>query len=237
MIDKVATYFLLYIIYSFIGWMIEVVCKFIQKHRFINRGFLIGPICPIYGKGSLLIIFLLSPYKSRPILLFVMAILICSILEYFTSYLMEVVFKTRWWDYSTKKFNINGRICLGTMIPFGILGCLLVYLINPFLINIISFWDIKMIKILALVVFMLYLIDNILSFNIIFKIRDTITNIEKDSTEEISNKVKLVFQKRGGLYRRLINAFPNMMSPKERLLAIKAKINADLEKFDVRKKK
>ena len=229
--------FSLFIIYSFIGWIIEVFWSLFVHKKLVNRGFLIGPYCPIYGIGCLLLIILLNRFKSNVIVLFFMSIVVCSFLEYFTSYLMEVVFKTRWWDYSTKKFNINGRICLGTMIPFGILGCFLVYLINPFLINIISFWDIKMIKILALVVFMLYLIDNILSFNIIFKIRDTITNIEKDSTEEISNKVKLVFQKRGGLYRRLINAFPNMMSPKERLLAIKAKINADLEKFDVRKKK
>ena len=210
----------------------EVICKLIEKHRFINRGFLIGPICPIYGRGALLIILLLNPYKAKPILLFCMAIIICSILEYFTSYIMEVIFKTRWWDYSTKKFNINGRICLNTMLPFGILGCVVTYIINPFFINILSLIDLSILKIIALILFTIYLIDNILSFDIIFKLRNTISNIEKDSTEEISKKVRLIFQKRGGLYKRLVNAFPNMLSPKERLIALKNKVNKEIEKLD-----
>ena len=225
------TYFLLYLIYSFIGWSIEVIDKLFEKHRFINRGFLIGPICPIYGKGALLIIFLLNPYKDNPILLFFMAIIICSILEYFTSYIMEKIFKTRWWDYSYTKYNINGRICLNTMIPFGLLGLVGVYLINPFLLNMLSYISPTYLKIIAIILLVIYLIDYILSFDIIYKLRDTITNVEKDSTEEISLKVKKVFSKKGVLYKRLINAFPSMLSTKERLLLIKNKINQELEKI------
>ena len=225
------TYFLLYLIYSFIGWSIEVIDKLFEKHRFINRGFLIGPICPIYGKGALLIIFLLNPYKDNPILLFFMAIIICSILEYFTSYIMEKIFKTRWWDYSYTKYNINGRICLNTMIPFGLLGLVGVYLINPFLLNMLSYINPTYLKIIAIILLVIYLIDYILSFDIIYKLRDTITNVEKDSTEEISLKVKKVFSKKGVLYKRLINAFPSMLSTKERLLLIKNKINQELEKI------
>ena len=232
MLDTIITYFLLFIIYSFVGWLMEVTLQFIEKHRFINRGFLIGPICPIYGGGALLIIILLSPYKTKPVLLFIMAIIICSILEYFTSYIMEVVFKTRWWDYSDKRFNINGRVCLNTMLPFGILGCVVCYLINPFFLNILSLIDMNILRVITLILFIIYLIDNILSFDIILKLRNTITNIERDSTEEISKKVRAIFLKRGGLYKRLVNAFPNMLSPKERLLALKSRINKELEKID-----
>ena len=83
------TLFLLFMLYSIMGWLLEVTCKLIEKHKFINRGFLIGPYCPIYGHGAILMILLLIKYQSDPLLLFTMSIVICSILEYFTSYFMK----------------------------------------------------------------------------------------------------------------------------------------------------
>ena len=132
MFDNFCYYFLLFIIYSFMGWLMEIIDNIIVKHKIVNRGFLLGPYCPIYGFGCLSLIFFLSNYKSDPIILFFMAIVICSILEYSTSYIMEKLFKLRWWDYTDKKFNINGRICAETMIPFGLLGTLVICIINPF---------------------------------------------------------------------------------------------------------
>lgn len=88
----------------------EVVCKLIQFRRFINRGFLIGPYCPIYGFGSVLIGLLLSRYAGEPLVVFILAMVVCGTLEYVTSYLMEKLFHARWWDYSDKRFNLNGRI-------------------------------------------------------------------------------------------------------------------------------
>ena len=129
----ISSYFLLFIIYSNLGWLMEVTLKSIELKKFINRGFLIGPICPIYGYGCLLIIILLKNFTSNIVLLFFSSVIICSILEYLTSYIMEKLFKARWWDYSRRKYNINGRICLNTMIPFGLLGCLMMYVVNPFL--------------------------------------------------------------------------------------------------------
>ena len=123
-------YFLTFIIYSFVGWIMETLFCFFVTKKMVNRGFLIGPICPIYGVGCMLLIFLLNKYINQPIALFALSIIVCSILEYFTSYIMEKLFKVRWWDYSDKKFNINGRICLETMVPFGILGTLIVYFMN-----------------------------------------------------------------------------------------------------------
>ena len=131
----VRIYFLLFIIYAVAGWIMEVTCKLIQYKRFINRGFLIGPYCPIYGYGALLITFLLGRYKYDALVLFVMAIVVCGTLEYLTSLVMEKMFKARWWDYSQRKFNLNGRVCLGTIIPFGILGLMVTYVTNPFLLG------------------------------------------------------------------------------------------------------
>ena len=132
------TYFLLYFIYSTIGWILEVGLAFYEHKKFINRGFLIGPYCPIYGVGCLLLTILLSKYINEPGVIFALSIFICATLEYLTSYLMEKIFKLRWWDYSNMKFNINGRICLETLIPFGIIGVLVVKYISPFLINTIN---------------------------------------------------------------------------------------------------
>lgn len=231
MFDKICFLFLLFLIYSFLGWFMEVTLQFIEKKRFVNRGFLIGPYCPIYGWGCLAIILLLYKYKDDFLTLFCMAIVICSILEYSTSFIMEKVFHTRWWDYSDKKFNINGRICLDTMLPFGILGCFVLYIMNPFFTNILNHFPTPVLNITACILFIIFLIDNIISFKVILKIRTTIRNVEKDATEEITRKVKSILTKQGILYRRLINAFPTIKNTKEYLVNLRKKIDEDINKF------
>ena len=124
--------------YSFIGWFMEVACKFYEQRKFVNRGFLLRPICPIYGYGVILIILLIGNSNNDILSVFLKSIQICSVLEYLTSYIMEKIFKARWWDYSQKKFNINGRICLETTIPFGIAGTIAVYIVNPFFVKMIG---------------------------------------------------------------------------------------------------
>ena len=103
---NVSVYFILFIIYAMIGWCIEIINGLIQTKKFVNRGFLIGPYCPIYGVGGILITLLLSKYYDDPIVLFFMGIAVCGILEYLTSYIMEKFFKARWWDYSKRKFRL-----------------------------------------------------------------------------------------------------------------------------------
>ena len=230
-------YFLLFLIYSFIGWLIEVIGKLIEKHKFINRGFLVGPICPIYGHGCILMILTLSRYKDNPLTLFIYAIFICSLLEYFTSYFMEKIFKTRWWDYSTKKFNLNGRICAETMIPFGILGTLVICVINPIFEYLLNLFNFETIKITAIVLFILYIIDYTISLIIMFGFKGTLKTVEKDGTEEITKKVKDILINKNVLYKRLVEAFPNFMNPKERLLLIKARVEKELKKYMKKDKK
>ena len=235
--NEIYYYFLLFLIYSFIGWLIEVIGKLIEKHKFINRGFLVGPICPIYGHGCILMILTLSRYKDNPLTLFIYAIFICSLLEYFTSYFMEKIFKTRWWDYSTKKFNLNGRICAETMIPFGILGTLVICVINPIFEYLLNLFNFETIKITAIVLFILYIIDYTISLIIMFGFKGTLKTVEKDGTEEITKKVKDILINKNVLYKRLVEAFPNFMNPKERLLLIKERVEKELKKYMKKDKK
>ena len=118
-------YFLLFITYSFIGWIIEIIDRFKVNKKIVNRGFLIGPYIPIYGSCAIVMVLLLHSVKS-PTILFLSCILIASIGEYLTSYIMEKVFHARWWDYSDYKFNLNGRICLINCLGFGVLGFILI---------------------------------------------------------------------------------------------------------------
>ena len=98
MFDIIKIYFLLFLIYSFFGWCMEVCVSLIERKKFVNRGFLLGPYCPIYSSGAILISILLNKFINTPIILFAMAILVCGILEYLTSFFMEKIFRLRWWD-------------------------------------------------------------------------------------------------------------------------------------------
>ncbi|MDD4571479.1 MAG: hypothetical protein PHN47_03215 [Clostridia bacterium] len=131
MTEQILNYYSYLLIYAFIGWCSECTyCSIPEKH-FINRGFLNGPLCPIYGFGALLIIVLLMPFSIEPVLVFFLGILVTSALEYFTSYFMEKIFHAKWWDYSTYPYNLNGRICLKNSFFFGIMCLIAIYLLHP----------------------------------------------------------------------------------------------------------
>ena len=204
--EKLVTYFLLLMIYSFLGWLMETIYVFILTKKFVNRGFLIGPICPIYGYGVLGILLLIGNTKPDILSVFLKSILICSLLEYFTSYFMEKIFKARWWDYSKRKFNINGRICLETMLPFGILGTT-IYFVNPLLLKVLNLISPTIKLIVAIILFVLYLTDNIISFNIMNKIKNEIKKQRIDNTEFIKKHVNKWLEKNTILYRRIKNAY------------------------------
>ncbi len=209
MIREIEQYIALFFIYSFAGWLMEVIRVSKKEKKFVDRGFLIGPYCPIYGYGVLLITILLRKYTDDIIVTFFMSLIICGILEYLTSYLMEKIFKARWWDYSDRKFNINGRICLENLIPFGIGGCIIVYIINPFLLGIIDFVPDIIMHILLTFLLIGYITDLIVSLKIILNLKIVKKEL-KDNTDEISEKVKKIILRKSRLYRRLVNAFPRI---------------------------
>ncbi len=204
---SLAMYFILFIIYSTVGWFLETMFCFYKTKKLVNRGFLIGPVCPIYGIGCAAIIFFLSRYKNDVVTLFVMAAVICTILEYLTSYIMEKLFKARWWDYSDKKFNVNGRVCGENTIAFGLLAVLMVRYINPFVLSILNHLSRIQINSIAIILSVLLFTDCLMSFRIINGFKKTASSVKKDSTEEITKKVREILVKRGGFYKRLVSAF------------------------------
>ena len=113
--------YLVFIICSFVGYFLEVLWIYIGTKKIVNRGFLSGPVIPIYGIGALLILFCLLRYYDDPVVVFVFGIIITSCLEYFTSFILEKIFHNKWWDYSNKRYNLNGRICLRNSFAFGVL--------------------------------------------------------------------------------------------------------------------
>lgn len=126
---------ILFIIYSFIGYVCEVIYVSFNTKRVVDRGFLYGPICPVYGFGGLLVIFLLKPVSNTIFPLFLSAVFVTSLLEYFTGWILEILFDTKWWDYSEKKLNLHGRVCLLNSVLFGIMSLIAVHFIHPFLLS------------------------------------------------------------------------------------------------------
>jgi len=203
-------YFLAFILYSFVGWCAEVVLGFIVHKKFINRGFLLGPYCPIYGCGMMLIVLLLKDYTDNFLVLFILSMVICLVLEYITSYLMELIFKARWWDYSDKKFNINGRVCLEYALLFGIGGTVVMYIVHPFVMNIVSKFSGLILLIVGSILLVGFIIDNIISFDAISKINKFEFKEYKDNTEDITNMIKDYLGNYSYMTKRLTKAFPNV---------------------------
>ena len=217
MIQNIETYVLLFTIYSIMGWLMEVVLGLIQHHKFVNRGFLIGPYCPIYGFGGVAITLLLGNFMQTmekvslldSIWISTIVIMcICGTLEYVTSYLMEKLFHARWWDYHRFKLNINGRICLETLLPFTIIGQIILRYGNPVFLGLIGNINQPWLHIITIIIICIFATDASVSYNIIHSFKK-ISNEAKDNTEEITKKVKEIISKtwRG---RRLVSAFPNV---------------------------
>ncbi|HAT4263415.1 TPA: putative ABC transporter permease [Clostridium perfringens] len=177
-------YNILYIIiYSFLGWCCEVIYCYILDHKFTNRGFLNGPLCPVYGFGAFFVLTFLDLYKRNLILVFILGIVITSILEYVTSFLLESIFHTKWWDYSKHKFNIHGRVCLLNSTLFGILSVILVEFINPIIVDFVSKFPKKIIFLITIILLTLIAIDLIVTVQAMIKLNANLYNLQNLSKE------------------------------------------------------
>lgn len=201
-------YFLLFFFCSVLGWLMEVTCKLIQFRRFINRGFLIGPYCPIYGFGAVFVTWLLSDFSASPVAVFGLAVLICGTLEYLTSYLMEKLFHARWWDYSQKKFNLNGRVCADTLLPFGLLGLTMIYFVKPWFFGLLGRVPDATLHWISYGLLAILLSDVVVSTLVLSKIRKHTNLSEKDDTEAITKSVREALVNESALVRRILRAFP-----------------------------
>jgi len=188
-INYIETLILLFFTYSFAGWVMESIGGIFVVKKFINRGFMIGPLCPVYGVGVVIITVLLGKYANDFVALFVLATVLCGFLEYMTSYVMEKMFNARWWDYTNRRFNINGRVCLENLCAFGIAGSVILRYINPFFISLYDKVPERIRHIITGILFFTFIIDFTISFRIIFSFKGE-TYAKMDNTEEISSKVK-----------------------------------------------
>ena len=189
-----------------------------------------GPWCPIYGFGAVFISLLLSRHAEDPLAVFGLAILICGILEYSASYMLEKIFHARWWDYSTKKFNLNGRVCADTLLPFGLLGLLLVYAITPVMFSCFDLLSETMIQIICLSLSLLFLADITISTTTLVKIRVHAGKLNGDSTEKITNEVRSVLAEKSALVRRMMRAFPEARLYEGKIIMIRREKRLQLRK-------
>ena len=168
-----------------------------------------------------------------------LAMVVCGTLEYLTSYVMEKLFHARWWDYSQKKFNLNGRVCADTLIPFGLLGLGMIYFVKPLLFGWFSQLSDSWLHGLSWGLVILFLADTVVSTCVLGKIRHAATMTSGDSTEAITKAVRESLARQSALFRRQLHAFPDMKmynrTLQQRLKARRAEAEADMrarrEKF------
>lgn len=186
-------YILYFYIYSFLGWLVESIYCSALEQKIINRGFLNGPICPVYGVGALVVILGLYPYKDNIMAVFLLSIILTSTVEYITGTILEKIFKTRWWDYSKHKFNIQGKVCLLNSILFGILSVIIIEIVHPSIVDIIdesNKYILYIILIFAIITTIIDLIITAKALNSLTVKVDMITNLMED-IKIINRKFKL----------------------------------------------
>ena len=168
-----------FFIYSFLGYLAEVIYCSVPQHRFVNRGFLYGPYLPIYGFGSLIVTIILDPLSPWPVAVFLLAMVLTSCLEYFTSWLLEKIFSVKLWDYSSHRVNINGRVCLLNSTLFGLLGLFAEYIVQPGIDRLIAFLPDTLKHYAALLIVALVASDTVLSVVKMKAFKDAVVHLNE----------------------------------------------------------
>lgn len=235
MLYTLSQYFLLFYFYSIIGYFCEVLSIYRIKKKFVwNRGYLLGPYLPVFGFGALITTIFLLEYKSQPVTLFVLGMVYCGTLEYMTSLLLEKIFHLRWWDYSKKKFNINGRVCLETSVLFGFGALIHVNLVCGVFFSILQSIPKYVIITVAIVLFIIMVIDFIISTVETVRLKSDIKLIgTKDATSEIKKKMKESLEKNYYFYERIFKAFPHVKQSDARI----KEIQLEMKKIESKREK
>lgn len=184
-------YILYFFVYSFLGWVCECLYCGIPQRRFINRGFLAGPYCPIYGWGALLVLYVLSPFRDHLLLLFAAGMILTSALEYITSFVMEKLFHSKWWDYSEQPFNLHGRICLKNTLLFGVMGVFVVRFAHPLIERGVAVLPLPLQIASAIVFSVVFLWDNVHTFHAILR-ENSDYRLFEDSLRQLGEKFRSV---------------------------------------------
>ena len=190
--ETVLYFIAFFILYSFAGWLLESVSKSVIEKKFVNSGFLTGPLCPIYGFGAVIMMLCLSFLKDKPVLLFFAAFFILSIWEYIVGVILEKLFKTKYWDYSHLKFNIHGRVCLKNSIYWGILGVGFICLVHPFVEGYINQVPKDILLYIDITAIAIFIIDIIISVSAMSSFETAVNKINElgDNIKEKINELK-----------------------------------------------
>lgn len=173
-------YLIYYFIYAFIGWVVEVSYHAVTKGKFINRGFLSGPYCPIYGFGAISVIYFLTDIAEKnKLVLFFGSIAIATAIEFVAGFLLEKIFHERWWDYSDRKLNIGGYVCLEFSVIWGLFCFLLYEAVHPLVKNLVGLIPLEMLKYLDLGLIIIMTIDLIATINTLVGINKKIRVLDK----------------------------------------------------------
>ena len=215
MLDKICYIFLLFIFYSFFGYILEITnCSIREKKLVLNRGFFLGPYLPIYGISCLLMGSFIIRYKNDLLTVFVMSAFVCTTVEYITSYVLEKIFKARWWDYSGRKFNIEGRVCLGNAFLFGVGGVIFTYVLNPFVVSMLDKLPLLALRIIAIILIVIFLVDVVITITTLYQVKvSTIKFKSRDVTVELTKLIREELTKKRDIktnffVRHMLNAFP-----------------------------
>ena len=230
----ICQWFLAFLFYSFAGWAYETVLCSVRARRFINRGFLSGPICPIYGVGAVTVIWIFSPLHLHPALLFILSAAVDTAIEYVTAVVLEKLFHTKWWDYSHYRFNFQGRISLLGAVVFGTMSVLLIEYIHPPIERLVRSFPHAAVYICSAIGLMLLITDIVVTVVNIIALNGKLQEIQQqftafiDANKKRAEDLKTAFLERfensefntarirntlnrpGYQIRRLISAFPQM---------------------------
>lgn len=185
-------YILLYFfVYGFLGWCTEVAYAAFKEHRFVNRGFLNGPICPIYGVGVTIVIAFLTPYKDNLPLLYVSSVVLVTVLEGLTGWAMDKIFHNKWWDYSNQPLNIGGYVCLLFSLIWGVACVAIMDFIHPLIHDALTLLPQTIGIVLIVILGIVMIADLYVTSSTIFKFNRRLEHMEKIAAElhEISDQI------------------------------------------------
>lgn len=226
---NIVIYLLYFFIYAFLGWICESIFCSIGNKKIINRGFLNGPICPIYGFGAIIIICFLTRFQNNIVLLFLFGVLITSILEYMTGYILEKIFNTKWWDYSNRKFNIKGRVCLRNSILFGIMGIFLIKFIHNSIIHVVSIIPNIVILVIVSIISIYLIVDITVTLKAMKRLNIKLNALD-DMTKELRT-LSLDLENLNGDYDKIIH-----LDSKNKLDELRIVLNNIINKSKLQKR-
>ena len=206
----------IFFIYSFIGWIGEVTAAAVRKHKFVNRGFVNGPLCPVYGAGAVAVSVFLPELRNNLFFLFLGGMIVTSFVEYLTGRTLEKIFHKKWWDYSGERFNLDGYISLKTSIAWGLCSVLMIRIFNPLLDSLIALIPELAGQIILWAGTGLLVVDFIGSGFAVLGLRKKDSRIGQITDELKKTSALLENRLTQRIQGRMVNAFPNLEEVRER---------------------